>query len=352
MVVEQLRRAVPGGIGTYARGLLQGLGTLGEASPELVLLASRPPSRPDPLAGLGWPVVSSVLPAGLVTLAWDVGLRPPLAGLDVVHAVSLTVPATARVPEVVCIHDLAWRALPQTFPGRGRRWHEGALARALRRARRFVVPSLLTAEALVDAGAPPEAVTVIEEGCDHLPQANAAATGRLLDSLGVEGPYLLSVGTLEPRKNLGRLLEAFVLARPRLPEPWPLVVVGPPGWGERIPPVPGVVLAGAVDPDVLSGLYQRARCLAYVPLLEGFGLPAVEAMASGAPVVASPMPSTAGQALEVDPADPESIAEGLVRAAVDEETRARLVTAGRARAAQLTWQEAARRHVCTWREVA
>src|SRR5204862_1937119 len=153
------------------------------------------------------------------------------------------------------------------------------------------------------------------------------------------------------RKNLRRLVEAYRLARPQLPEPWPLVVVGPAGWGEALPPEPGVVLAGPVSGEVLAALYARARLVAYIPPLEGFGLPAVEAMYACAPVVASPMPSTGGAALEVDPRDVEAIADALVSVGSQEGVRSQLVTAGALRSAELTWAAAARRHVELWEEV-
>jgi alpha-1,3-rhamnosyl/mannosyltransferase len=243
------------------------------------------------------------------------------------------------------VHDLAWRAVPEAYPPRGRRWHEGALGRAVARASALVVPSSATFDFLgVDDGR----VIVIEEGCDHLPPPDAEATTALL---GGAGPYLLSVSTLEPRKNLGRLLSAYTLARPRLPEPWPLVIVGPAGWGPALAPVEGVVLVGSVAPAVLSGLYGGARCVAYVPLMEGFGLPAVEAMHAGAPVVASPMPSTADAGFTVDPLDVEAIADGLVRAAVDSAERSALIAAGLCRAGGLRWETAARAHVAVWSQV-
>jgi glycosyltransferase involved in cell wall biosynthesis len=157
---------------------------------------------------------------------------------------------------------------------------------------------------------------------------------------------------LEPRKNLPRLLAAYRAARPRLPEPWPLVVVGPAGWGDALAPEAGVVLAGVVPAAVLAGLYGRARLVAYVPLLEGFGLPAVEAMYACAPVVASPMPSTKGAALEVDPRDTDAIADALVQVGGQEGVRSQLVTAGVLRSSELTWEAAARRHVELWTEVA
>jgi glycosyltransferase involved in cell wall biosynthesis len=352
LVVEQLRRAVPGGIGTYARGLVQGLAQLEGEALEVVLLASRPSSRPDPLAALGPPVRASRLPAPLAGRAWHAGLVPDVDGLDVVHAVSLALPPTGRVPAVACIHDLAWRCVPETFPPRARRWHEAALARTLRRGRRFIVPSTATADALTWAGAPPGTVRVVEEGCDHLALPDWDRARARLAEAGVDGPYLLSVGTLEPRKNLSRLLQAFARAQPRLPEPWPLVVVGPRGWGPTVAPQPGVILLGEAGAGVLSGLYSAARCLAYVPLLEGWGLPAIEAMAVGTPVVASPMPSTAGQALEVDPRDIDGMADAIVAAATDEELRSDLVAKGKARASGLTWARAARAHVQVWEEAA
>jgi glycosyltransferase involved in cell wall biosynthesis len=354
VAVEQLRRAVPGGIGTYGRGLLQGLAALGGTEPEVALLASRPPTRPDPLAGFGYPVVASPLPGPLLTRAWRAGLAGAPDGYQVLHAISLASPPAGRAAPVITVHDLAWRRLPETFPRRGRHWHEGALRRAIEGPARFVVPSAATGADLAEAGATAERVSVVEEGCDHLPPPDCPAAASLLSRLGVDGPYLLSVSTLEPRKNLSRLLTAYAMARPRLPEPWPLVVVGPVGWGPALPAAEGVRLAGPVTGGQLSGLYAGARCLAYVPLLEGFGLPPAEAMAAGTPVVASPLPSTGGTgpggsaALEVDPCDPEAIADGLLRAASDEPTRQRLSAAGRARAAGLTWERAARGHLEVW----
>jgi len=359
VVVEQLRRSTPGGIGTYARGLLQGLERIGagpggqpgdRTEPEVALLASRPGPGADPLASFGLPVLASSLPGPVLTRAWDLGLRGAPDGFDLVHTVSLAVPRS-RAPAVATVHDLAWREVPDAFPPRGRRWHEAALQRALRRARLFVVPSAATAEALRDAGAPPDRVATFEEGVDHLPPADATATRDLLGRLGVESPYLLSVGTNEPRKNLERLCDAYDLARSRLPETWPLVVVGPRGWGDALRPRPGVVLAGEVPAAVLAGLYAGCRCLAYVPLHEGYGLPALEAMAAGAPVVASPMPSTQGAALEVDPLDVEVIADGLVTASVDGAARDGLVAGGRRRVEKLTWESTARRHVELWEQL-
>ena len=364
LVVEQLRRGVAGrtsGIGTYTLGLLQGLDELGEQAPRITLHASRPPrGERDPLAEHGHPVVASPLPSQALTRAWDRGLVGTPGRADVVHATSLAFPSIAKSPPLtVMVHDVAWREIPEAYPRRGRRWHEAALQRAIAGARTLLVPAAVAADALVAAGAPASRVEVVTEGADHLPPADVDGAQRILDRIGVREGYLLTVSTLQPRKNLRRLLQAYERARPELPEPWPLVVVGAAGWGDQIPPneIPhGVVLAGEVRGAELAGLYRRARCLAFVPLAEGFGLPPVEAMRECTPVVASggrAVPSIAGtaSALEVDPLSVASIAAALVKASSDDRIRSELVTAGLERTRDLTWKAAAGRHVELWEAI-
>jgi glycosyltransferase involved in cell wall biosynthesis len=354
MMVEQLRRTAPGGIGTYVRGLVQGLDGLDpEERPEFELLASRsggPRRRADPLSALGHPVRSSPLPGPMLTRAWDHGLIRAPSGFDVVHATSLSTLEPGRTSMVATVHDLLWRRVPDAYPRRGRAWHEAALRRALGRADRFVVPAGVVAADLIEAGAPGDDITVIPMGSDHLPPPDVDAATDHLSRMGIHGPFLLSVGTLEPRKNQARLIEAYGRIRRSLPEAWPLVLVGPTGWGEQVVPATGVVLAGLVSPPELSALYAMSRLLAYVPIIEGFGLPPVEAMAFGTPVVASPLPSTAGAAFEVDPFDTDSIAEGMLKVATHDEERRRLTALGFARSAELTWSAIARRHLAVWDE--
>jgi len=430
LVAEQLRREVPGGIGTYIEGIAAGLAAMDPASagqgpderptrsgpksveshgsgePELRVraLASHPrrggrgsatpglpaisgtpgppgtpgsASSPDRVAGLGLPVEYVRLPSRLVAKAWDLGLYGVRGPADVVHATSLAVPPTSS-PLVATVHDLAWRRVPEAYPPRGRRWHEAALARTLARAVAIVVPSTFVADELRHELGPDkgERVVVIPEGADHLPEPDGTGAQALLEQLGVRGGFLLSVSTLEPRKNLARLIEAYGLARPSFPEPWHLVVVGPRGWGEGLASAvqggsgstptglaasgsapsgvapSGVVFAGRVAPAILAALYRDCRCLAYVPLVEGFGLPVVEAMRAGAPVVSSDVPSAGDATLMVDPLDPQAIAAGLRVAAVEAPERDALVAAGRRHSAPMTWEQAARDHVELWQRVA
>jgi len=337
VVAEQLRRRVPGGIGTYARGLLSGLR---EVAPDLDL-----------------DVLRSRLPTQVLTRAWDRGLLgPPLGRSDgILHATSLAFPPPRRAALTVMVHDVAWRQVPDAFPRRGRLWHERALQRALDHAKRIVVPSPVVRQQ-VAAMAP---VVVIEEGCDHLPRADHAGARRLLSTAGLTAPedgYVLTVSTLEPRKNLRALVDAHARSGVTLP----LVIAGPQGWSGTADAGDAagrardnVHFVGAVNDAALAGLYAGATLFAYVPLVEGFGLPPVEAMHAGVPVIASDaVPSVADAAQLVDATDVDAIAAAFDRVTTDVDLRTHLVEAGRRRSAVLTWAEAAKRHLALWEEVA
>lgn len=394
LAVEQLRRTVPGGVGRYATCLLDGLVALGAPVDGLLASRHRGPGQ-DPLERWGIPVLASSLPGPLLTRLWDTGLLRAPSGAPVVHAVSLAAPPPARrvagAPGqvlTVTVHDLAWRVHPEATTARGRRWHDAALGRALARARAVVVPSAPVAAALGAAGADPSRVHVIAHGVDHLPAPDLEGAGALLERLGVTGEYLLAAGTLEPRKNLARLAAAYAKARPLLPGDWPLVVVGPAGWGDaglpgprpgaRLGAQPGadgrsgrggagpggnatasLIAAGAVPDGVLAALYAGARAFCYVPLAEGYGLPPVEAMTCGTPVLAStavpsvdPELGSRSPALCVDPLSVDAIAAGLVAVSGDESLRAALVARGAARVAGQTWRRSAEAHALLWEAVA
>jgi glycosyltransferase involved in cell wall biosynthesis len=203
---------------------------------------------------------------------------------------------------------------------------------------------------------------VVLSGADHLPAPDAAAADAVLRKAGVSGPFLLTVSTLEPRKNVDRLLRAFGRVRDSLPGPWPLVIVGPTGWGPAPvdpPPADHVVFTGPVTDAVLSELYRRARAFAYVPLTEGYGFPPLEAMHAGVPTVVSdevpsvhdlsaPEPSPA---LVVDPVDIHAIAGALSAVLTDDAVRAELTGRGTTYAATRTWRGTARAHIALWRSL-
>jgi glycosyltransferase involved in cell wall biosynthesis len=379
VVAEQLRRRVPGGIGTYASGLLGGLSSL-TPMPDVTIVAGPvgPQRGPDPLARLPFPleIVGGPLLAALgrvprlgeapdriISRMWDRGRLPlhrsaPLHRRALVHSVSLAAPPTGATPLTVMVHDVAWRQVPETYPPRGLAWHEAALRRVARSAQGVVVPSHAVADQLRGASVELDAcrIEVIPEGCDHLAAPDTEAARLLLRRLGVTGEYLLTVSTLEPRKNLRRLLEAYRQARKGLPEPWPLLVVGPTGWGPELLPSQGVTMVGQVDDPVLSALYAGARLVAYVPLAEGFGLPAVEALAAGAPLlVSSAVPSIvehAGPAVIVDARETAEIARALGELATDDARRRKLARDGQASVRGRTWAAVAQRHLQWWAEVA
>lgn len=363
LAVEQLRRRVPGGIGRYAEGLLAGLKELDERGIEL--LASRAPrAGADPLERFGYPVRTRALPGVLLARAWDAGLLAERHA-KVVHSVSLGGPPVRPRSRrggpacVVTVHDLAWRSHPEATTARGRRWHERALGRALGRADAFVVPSEPVAAELVRAGARSDRVRVVPHGVDHLPPPDEAGATALLERAGVGEGFLLAVGTLEPRKNLGRVVRAYALARGDLEGARTLVVVGPRGWGRATPAGhEGVRVVGPVGDAVLAALYKSARALVYVPITEGFGLPPLEAMASGTPVVTStavpsvtPEPGDEAAAIRVDPCSVEEIARAMVAVVPDGPRRASLIERGNALAASRTWKASASAHVAWWREV-
>ena len=357
VVAEQLFGPVPGGIGRYVRALARHLPEVaGREGGRLRWVVGRHPPRRLAAAGLDPEVTVALrLPGRVAARTW-VNLRRPdlpaglLGSVDLVHATSAAIPPAGGRRLVATVHDLGFRHYPEAYPAAGRRFHERAAVVAVAEAARVLVPSAATARDLTDLyGLEPGRVTVTPLGAE-LVAHDPAATRRLLAELGVPGPFLLAVGTLEPRKNLPRLLAAFASAADELPD-HQLVVAGPVGWGPALRPTDSVrvKLAGPVDDAMLHGLYAMADGLAYPSLYEGFGLPVVEAMLHGTPVLTSDrssLPEVAGgAALLVDPLDEGAIAKGLVRLAGDAALRARLARAGLARAERLTWPATA---AATW----
>jgi glycosyltransferase involved in cell wall biosynthesis len=266
---------------------------------------------------------------------YPVGLSRRTRGIDVLHCTTFRGPAGGSVPTVLTVHDLAILRSPEAFP----RWHrlygKAGLVRVLRAADAIVAVSEFTKEETVElAGIDPERIRVVANGVDSVfvPEGPRAA-----------GAYVLAVATLEPRKNLSRVVEAAQVAGVELR------VVGARGWGGV--EVPGWV--GEIPDGELAALYRGASCVLYPSLYEGFGIPVLEAMACGAPVVTSRGTSTeevaGGAAILVDPLNVDSIVDGIRQAVA---RRDMLVPLGLDRAREFTWAGAADSIVELWRELA
>jgi glycosyltransferase involved in cell wall biosynthesis len=278
-------------------------------------------------------------------VAWYLAALPARARKDrvnVLHCPTHRAPMRSTVPLVVTFHDLAVLRHPETFNRWTRTYSRLALPRVAKAARRLITVSEFTRRELLDLlDVPEEKVRVIPNavGPPFEAQGDAAA-----------GDYVLAVSTLEPRKNLPRLVEAYRQAGLSGLE---LLVAGAPGWGGVRVEGDGIRWLGEVRDEDLARLYRGARCVAYVSLYEGFGLPVLEAMACGAPVVAGRNDASeevAGSAaVLVDPLDPDAIAAGLGEA-IDRSDELRQRGLERARA--FDWREVARATVDVYREAA
>jgi glycosyltransferase involved in cell wall biosynthesis len=287
--------------------------------------------------------------------------------LDVFHFADQASSALRPAPAtVVTVHDLAMFLLPGTFGARRARYKQAMTRRAVRRASLVIAVSESTRRDLIEVvGADPARVRVVPLGVDRrFAAASAQDAAVAAQRLGLPPRYLLYVGRIEPRKNLPLLLDAYAMARRRHGVDVPLVVAGAPGW--LVDDLPGraaaaglsedVRFVGHVPPALLPGLVHGALALAYPSRYEGFGLPVLEAMAAGAPVVTSSvasLPEVAGDAaLLVDPDDVEGLAEALGRLVGDDALRARLIVAGRERAAEFTWDRTADSTVAVYQDAA
>jgi glycosyltransferase involved in cell wall biosynthesis len=352
--LDQFYRPQPGGIATYVRGLIQGLGSLEDES--LRLLGIVPRGEPtQEISDLALERVRTNAPVRALTQLWS---RWPLgvpSFSDVVHATSVAGPFAGGKRDAVHtagLHDLLWRDEPSASTPRGIRFHERRLQLLKRRGDvRVVTTAPGLAQRLIDDGFEHERLYESRLGVDDartVPESEDHVRAALAAS-DVEGPFTLYVGTREPRKNLDRLAQAHAVAAETNSELGPLVLVGPTGWGDV--DSGNAVALGLVSRSLLQGLYRDATVFAYVPRAEGWGLPPVEALHAGARVVAStttPSVVSNDEVVRVDPLDVDAIAEGLVRALSqdnDETGRERR----RASVSSLTWRNAALDHLAAWR---
>jgi len=306
------------GIGNYIRGMVAGLAEAAGGEHELVAFG---PSGPrgrgrirEALAGLDVEVRTPLAPHAL-RQAWSRSGRVPverLVGrLDVFHFSDWMYPPQRAGLRATTVHDLVPLRFPDWVEPETLRMHGPKYEHAAQTCDRIFVNSRFTGGEVVELlGVPEERVVVAYPGIDPIfsPAGEAADLG---------GPYVLGVGTLEPRKNLPALVTAFALLRRRHPE-LTLALAGLEGWEERPLEAEGVRLLGFVSDEELVRLYRGAAAFAYPSRFEGFGIPVVEALASGVPAVVSSHPSldeASGEvALRVDPDDADAFADALERA--------------------------------------
>jgi glycosyltransferase involved in cell wall biosynthesis len=306
------------GIGNYVRGMLAGLAEAGGEHELVAFAPSGPRGRTrirSALAGLPLELRLPLLPrAQWWRAGWSRLGRPPVeavAGpLDVFHFSDWMYPAQRAGVRATTVHDLVPLRFPELVERGTRRMH-GRKLDAVRGCDVVFANSRFTAGEVVELlGVPETRVALAYPGIDPLfgPEGERADLG---------GPYVLAVSTLEPRKNLPALVAAFSLLRRRQPELM-LALAGAPGWERRPLEAEGVRQLGFVSDEELARLYRGAAVFAYPSRFEGFGMPVVEALASGVPVVAGSHPSldeACGKAaLRADPDDAEALADALERA--------------------------------------
>jgi glycosyltransferase involved in cell wall biosynthesis len=343
--VGQLLQRVPGGIGRYVRHLLDALRA--EGVPTLPFAAGDPSDHQvatlPGFVGLGWPYG---------TLRYELWhrLRRPKVRLpvSVLHAPSLAVPPT-DLPLVVTVNDVAFVHHADAFTRRGLAFHRRGLTLARRDADAVVVPTEFTRDELVIEGFARDRIFVAHHGVTSPPAQPSAETDGRVERVGVAPPYVLAVGTIEPRKNLPLLADAVERARSRHAG-LGLVLAGPRGWLD-VPGLdrPWVREVGPVDDPTRDALYRRAVAYAMPSRYEGFGMPVLEAMANGCPVIAADttsLPEVVGSAgLLLRPDDVDAWSDAIARLLADPEERARLAGAGRERAATFTWAASAADHL-------
>ncbi len=336
------------GVGRYVAGLAGALAERPDVDLALAAFTWRSGARP-PVPGARWRARPA--PARLLRAAWTHTGLPPvelLAGrCDVFHGTNFVQPPSWRAAGVVTVHDLAFLHLPETV-GRASQAYARLVPDAVRRAELVLCPSAAVAGQVADAyRLDPARVLATPLGVDP----RWGAPEHPAPPAGLPERYLLFVGTREPRKDLPTLLAAHRAARAADPDAVPpLVLAGPAGWGEQEAPGPDVHVAGFLSDEALVAVVAGAAGLVLPSRDEGFGLPVLEALACGTPVLASDLPvlrEVGGDvAAYAAPGDVDAFAEALVllcREPGDPAPR-------RARAAGFTWQACAERTLAAYRQ--
>lgn len=349
----------PTGVGEWVHRLVVALAALDSADEplDLTIFSSSWKDRLGESAPAEVRRIDRRIPVAALNYGWHRLAWPPIemvtgAPFDVVHSPHPLLIPSRRAARVVTIHDLDFLDHPDRAEAEIRRDYPRLVTRHARRANHIVVPSRHTATEVTERlGISPEGITV----CPNGPPAWAPRT-----TWPAPG-HILFVGAVAPRKNIGVLLDAYAALLSRRPDLPPLVLAGPPSpqadeWMRRIdsPPLAGHVrCTGYLGKDELRRYYDEARLLVLPSLTEGFGLPALEAMTVGVPVVVSrrgALPEVVGDAgLVVEPT-PEAIADALERLVTDEGLAHTLAERGRRRAGDFSWTSSAERLVGAYRQ--
>ncbi len=287
---------------------------------------------------------------------------------DLIHGPDFVLPPAAlRAKRIVTIHDLAYLTHPDCAQPGIVAFLSAAVPRALRAADHIIAISEYTASGLMDRyDVPRERINVIYPGVDatFTPQRDKQAIQQVMRAYELEQPFILAVSTIEPRKNYTRLIEAFAAATRQSEGPRMLIIAGRKGWlyedvfatVERYQLASRVRFLDYVPEEQLPALYHAATALAMPSLTEGFGMPVVEAMASGTPVICSTggaLPEVAGDAaMLVAPDDVAALADELARVTADVALREQLIARGLARAQRFQWEAAARAHFAVYHQTA
>ena len=352
--MEQFWHRVPGGTATSVWEMARALTPMRDL--ELTGVSAWHKTRPPHRFRVDFPIEWLPLPRAALYESWHRFRMPKVqfatGHVDLIHATTIAMPPKTA-PLVVTIHDLAFLHSPEHFTVRGNRFFNRGLELALRDADVVACPTKATAADCIAHGFSPEKVRVVPWGVDRR-TATPDEVSQVRSRYGLAGPFILWTGTIEPRKNLARLVEAFL----SMDTERTLVLAGPEGWNEDLAALLGragdrVRSLGFVASDELRGLYAAADAFCYPSLFEGFGLPVLEAMAQGTPVVTSRGIATeevaGGAAVLVDPSNASSIAHGIGEALAASE---RLANAGLARAAEMSWEACAHKMHAIYTEVA
>jgi glycosyltransferase involved in cell wall biosynthesis len=353
------------GVSRYLEGVLSGLPAVLDPADELVVWAARGVAAPTPALSSGWQPSLLLTTNPLARIAWEQTVLPLLARrarLDLFHGPVNVAPPLIGCPTVVTVHDLGFVRFPETLRSGRRRYLTAATRASVHRAARVIAVSASTKRDLVELlDTDPARIAVVPLAADQrFRPMTAGEQARFRAAKGLDRPYILAVGTLEPRKNLPLLIRAFARVAPELPHD--LIVVGGVGWLsgevpatiERLGLGERVRLLGFGAPAELPGWYGAADLFVFPSLFEGFGLPPLEAMACGAPVISSnaaSLPEVVGEAaISVDPTDEAGFAAAIRTVLFDAALAADLGARGLARAAKFSWQRTAAATMAVYRE--